>query len=252
MHVYAALNKKSIIGTPFSPLSSNTDNDNSISNTTTDNTSHSMSGEGNSQNQMTNASSSEDATDNTLNNINNSTGATMNPGPNLVNNVSNNNSSYIVYQDPTDRLSLAYPSNWEKIEYPPGATNYGIDHRIVASFLAPMTNSSGLSREYVSLEISNNADITKIVPQNKNQSGVIKSTSNLAGHDAFKLVYANKENMYLNSMSPANLRTTDLKIMQVWTTVGPNTYLFTYQAEASKYSEYLPIVQKMLDSFKLS
>lgn len=251
MYAYAAApNKKSTIGTPFSPLLSDTDNDSS--NNTTD-TGPSISGEDNSQNQMT-TSSSEDATGTILHNNNNTTTSAINSSSNSVNNPSNNNysnSSYIVYQDPIDGLSMSYPSSWEKIEYPPGATNYGIGHRIVASFLAPVTNSSGLSREYVSLEISNNADVAKIIPQNQNQSGVIKSTTKLAGHNAFKLVYANKENIYLNSMSPANLRTADLKIMQVWTTVGPNTYLFTYQAEASKYSEYLPMIQRMLDSFKL-
>jgi hypothetical protein len=57
--------------------------------------------------------------------------------------------------------------------------------------------------------------------------------------------------MYLNR-NLTNFNTINLKIMQVWTTVGDNTYLLTYTAEASRYMQHLPIIQKMLNSFNVS
>src|SRR5918996_4510475 len=45
-----------------------------------------------------------------------------------------NGSSYLTYQDNTDGISLMYPSNWQKIEYPSQAMNYGQSHRIIVNF----------------------------------------------------------------------------------------------------------------------
>jgi hypothetical protein len=138
-----------------------------------------------------------------------------------------------------------YPSDWQKIEYPAGAMGYGVGHRIIANFLAPI-NSSDQWRGSLTIQISSQSDLKNIIPQH-----ATASTTNLANHRAFKLEYTNNERLYLNR-NLTNFNTIALKVMQVWTTIGDNTYLLTYNEEASKYPQYLPIIQKMLNSFKVS
>ncbi|MFL6346161.1 MAG: hypothetical protein ACJ71A_12045 [Nitrososphaeraceae archaeon] len=174
--------------------------------------------------------------DNSVLNDQNTTTATNN---------NNNSSSYLTYEDNADGISLMYPSNWQKIEYPSGAMNYGKGHRIIASFLAPL-DPSDQWRGSLNIQISNLSDSKNIIPQNATTTMI-----NLGGHPAFKLEYTNTERMYLNRdlTSSSSIK---LKVMQVWTSIGDSTYLLTYNAEASKYPQYLPIIYKMLSSFRVS
>ncbi len=188
----------------------------------------------------------------TTNNAINYIGSNSNFAPNIsdvqqgTDNGSNTNgSSYLTYQDHTDGISLIYPSNWQKIEYPSAAMNYGEGHRIIASFLAPL-DPSDQWRSSLNVQISNISNLKNIISQNGNAT-----TINVAGHNGSKVEYTNTERMYLNR-DLTNSSSIKLKIMQVWTTIGDNTYVLTYNAEASKYQQYLPIIEKMVSSFKVS
>jgi len=161
------------------------------------------------------------------------------------NNNNDTNPSYLIYENPADRINMTYPSNWQKIEYPAGAMGYGVGHRIIANFLAPL-NSSDNWRGSMTIQISSQSDIKNIIPQN-----ATATITNLGDHRAFKLEYASDQRMYLNR-NLSNFNTINLKTMQVWTTIGDNTYLLTYSAEASKYLQYLPVIQRMINSFKVS
>jgi hypothetical protein len=179
--------------------------------------------------------------DNSVLNDQNTTTATNNN----ISNGNTNSSSYLTYEDNADGISLMYPSNWQKIEYPSGAMNYGKGHRIIASFLAPL-DPSDQWRGSLNIQISNLSDSKNIIPRNATTTKI-----NLGGHPAFKLEYTNTERMYLNRdlTSSSSIK---LKVMQVWTSIGDSTYLLTYNAEASKYPQYLPIIYKMLSSFRVS
>jgi hypothetical protein len=170
---------------------------------------------------------------------------------NISNMVAGNNNNnvtnppYLIYENPADRINMTYPSSWQKIEYPAGAMGYGVGHRIIANFLAPL-NPSDNWRASMTIQLSSQSDVKNIIPQN-----ATATITNLGDHRAFKLEYTNNQRMYLNR-NLSNFNTINLKIMQVWTTVGDNTYLLTYTAEASKYQQYLPIIQRMFNSFKVS
>ena len=132
------------------------------------------------------------------------------------------------YTDLSDGISIQYPSAWEKIEYPAvplSSTGY----KVIVNFLAPIVNASDQWREYLMIQVLNQSTVKGLDPQ-------VKTT--LAGNPGYKLVYANNEESF------------HLKTLEVWTTIGDHTYLLIYKAEATKYSGYLPIIQKMLDSFR--
>ncbi|HET7148738.1 MAG TPA: hypothetical protein VFI73_09605 [Candidatus Nitrosopolaris sp.] len=136
---------------------------------------------------------------------------------------------FAVYVDSADNISIQYPSNWQKIEYPSLSMSPAA-YRVVVNFLAPIVNASDQWREYLMIQVGKQSIVGNLVPQ---------ANITLGGNPGYKLVYTNNEETF------------HLKTLETWTTIGGNTYLLIYKAEASKYSSYLPIVQKMLDSFKI-
>ena len=137
--------------------------------------------------------------------------------------------NFTTYTDLADGISIQYQSGWEKIEYPavPLSTT---GYKVVVNFLAPIVNASDQWRAYLMVQVLNQSIVKSLVPQAK---------TTLAGNPWYKLVYANNEESF------------HLKTLEVWTTIGDHTYLLIYKAEATKYSSYLPIIQRMLDSFKV-
>jgi hypothetical protein len=137
--------------------------------------------------------------------------------------------NFTTYTDLADGISIQYQSGWEKIEYPavPLSTT---GYKVVVNFLAPIVNSSDQWRAYLMVQVLNQSIVKSLVPQAK---------TTLAGSHGYKLVYTNNEESF------------HLKTLEVWTTIGDHTYLLIYKAEATKYSSYLPIIQRMLDSFKV-
>jgi hypothetical protein len=136
---------------------------------------------------------------------------------------------FTTYTDLADGISIQYPSGWEKIEYPavPLSTT---GYKVVVNFLAPIVNASDQWRAYLMVQVLNQSIVKSLVPQAK---------TTLAGSPGYKLIYTNNEESF------------HLKTLEVWTTIGDHTYLLIYKAEATKYSRYLPIIQRMLDSFKV-
>jgi hypothetical protein len=137
--------------------------------------------------------------------------------------------NFTTFADPVDGISIQYPSHWEKIQYPAMQMSTA-GYRVVVNFLAPLVNASEQWREYLMIQVGNQSFVKNLVPQ-------VKTT--LAGNPAYKLVYTNNEETF------------HLKTLEAWTTIGGNTYLLIYKAEATKYPSYLPIIQRMLDSFKV-
>ncbi|MGC2571722.1 MAG: hypothetical protein WA364_09445 [Candidatus Nitrosopolaris sp.] len=138
---------------------------------------------------------------------------------------------FILFEDPADGISLQYPSDWQKIQYFQSPMQMSIaGYRVVVNFLAPIVNSSDQWREYLMIQVGNKDLVKNLVPQEK---------ITLAGNPAYKMVYSNDEETF------------HLKTLEAWTTIGGNTYLLIYKAEAAKYPSYLPIIQRMLDSFKV-
>ena len=136
---------------------------------------------------------------------------------------------FTTYTDLADGISIQYQSGWEKIEYPavPLSTT---GYKVVVNFLAPIVNASDQWRAYLMVQVLNQSSVKSLVPQAK---------TTLAGSPGHELVYTNNEESF------------HLKTLEVWTTIGDHTYLLIYKAEATKYSSYLPIIQRMLDSFKV-
>jgi hypothetical protein len=155
------------------------------------------------------------------------------PAATLTNNL-------LTYQNPTYGITLQYPSSWEKIEYPRlGLAVVGND--LVANLLAPLANASDHWREHFMIQVLNQTQAKKLIPQ---------SDTILGGRHGYKRVYdSTMEILNLDTNTEQRLH---LKTMEVWVSIGNgNTCLMKYKAVAARYSDYLPTIQKMFSSFKI-
>ena len=155
-----------------------------------------------------------------------------------------NNNNFLTYQDSTLGIKLDYPAGW----------THELHAASLVTFLATLESDSntypaGLGVKVQHMTSSKNIslnEITKVQIKNLTQDHpdfkLIESTDyKLGGNNAHKIVFTATDN-----------KKNERKAMQIWTLRGDNAYLITYKAEPGKYSRYLPIIQKMVDSFQFT
>jgi hypothetical protein len=149
--------------------------------------------------------------------------------------------NFFSYENPTLRLkTIKYPSNWERKQ----------QNKNTIIFLSPLENQSDPFRENllintfpstgVQLDQQVSIDINRL-RQNFTNLQVIDSSANdsVAHNTAYRTIYTyNKDRL-------------DFKVLQLWTMVGDRTYTIKYTAEAAKYSQYLPTIQKTIRSLEI-
>ena len=155
------------------------------------------------------------------------------------------------YVNPVFGINVQYPSTWSAFElnsrYRDNVT-YG-----VALLRAPLENASDKYAEGVRVGLqkfkSNNVTLddytSAILNSYKNATGVKildSSATTLAGQPAHRVVYTDDR-----------VEGIKLKKMQVWSVLNNSkAYVITFGSEESKYDDYLPQVQKIMDSLKIT
>ena len=170
----------------------------------------------------------------------------------ILSNNNNNNSAatikstFSTYENPTYGVKIQYPSNWQKMDFD---RHHGNNSLPIAGFIPPWENDSGLLENLLIV-------VKKLHSQNTSlkqfaDSLVSSYKSNLhsfqlielnplttpALNSAYKIEYTHSSDMLM------------LKTMEVWTISGGIAYMISYNADSSDFSNYLPIIQKMIDSF---
>jgi PsbP-like protein len=165
----------------------------------------------------------------------------------------NNNNAFKLYENATYGINIQYPSNWTIEEG--GDEDSDDDVTDVVSFFAPVENDSETVAPslYISIDsVSSNRNenlneylTTTINDYNDSQDfKVIESSTNsssLGGYPAYKLVYTDVDENNIN-----------YKDMEIGTIIGDKVYFVTYDAAEEEYSVYLPTIQKMIDSLKIT
>jgi hypothetical protein len=168
-----------------------------------------------------------------------------------------NDTFFKTYQNATSGIQIQYPSNWTIDESDIDSDDNLTD---IVSFFAPVrndleTDGPSFYISYISIDnplssnLSKNLDeylTTTINDYNDTQDfKVIESNTNsiLADKPAYKLVFTDvdDDNNYYKSM-------------EIGTIIGDKIYFVTYDAEGEEeqYSNYLPTVQKMIDSLNIT
>jgi photosystem II reaction center protein PsbP len=162
----------------------------------------------------------------------------------------NDDNTFKIYQNPIYGIQIQHPSDWRIDEGDVYADDYITD---IVSFIAPIRSDTESYAPSLSISIDNlppnlNENLYEYLNRITNdyddilkEFEVIESDTNsiLAGKPAYKLVSTDEEDGI------------DYKNMEIGAIIGDKVYFIEYDAEEDQYSDYLPTIQKMMDSFQL-
>lgn len=152
------------------------------------------------------------------------------------------------YTDPRGLFTVEYPADWI-------ASTSGLQHyseliafysalqNVSDSFPSKLTISTVGYAQNITLEEYTNITITRL-----NQSQLFDFVSSdqvtLAGFPAYRVV--------LEQDQPFQNNTVVFSSMNTWTTLGNKVYMITFDGEVSRFTSQLPLVERMLESFRIS
>jgi hypothetical protein len=178
------------------------------------------------------------------------------PPPLASNTNTTDTSNFLTYANPILGMQIQYPSDWSVIEnsYNPEAEN----NTIVGFFAQSKTSSelgniSGVSGSFVPY-----LDIYVFDSKNMSLDKIIDATVNK---------FRNNENFVINESKPyavkgnhpAHMLVYDAIVggdeffrkMQVYSMFGSKIYVLSFTSQHALFSNYIPIVQKMVSSFEI-
>jgi serine/threonine-protein kinase len=156
----------------------------------------------------------------------------------------------LVHQNTTYGIKLQYPSGWEVAQFNNSAAN---PTKLVVGFLSPIGVQRATDRipENVLVGVENlSSRNMDLAPYTTLQLSLLS-----AGTQGFNLVESLPTTIANNPahqiVYTETLDQLNLKKMQVWTVKDGIAYLIIYAADEADYSDQLPTVRKMLDSFEI-
>jgi eukaryotic-like serine/threonine-protein kinase len=156
------------------------------------------------------------------------------------------------YENANYGFKIMYPSSWEKLEFSGGIEESG--RSIVVRFLSPAEGVSDSFREYLIIEVDKNIQSNKIRLDQYVESHIDSLRRSLQGFNVNELnitsVTHNPEEKVVYSYRDPVIGTA--KTMEVWITSPNRLYLISFNADETKYFYYLPLIEKMLSSFKIT
>lgn len=155
------------------------------------------------------------------------------------------------YENSTYGIRMQYPSNWHKEENVSSGSDNNSMLVDVVKFISPTKNASDTSSESFDLKIDNISDIQPItlakyannsIEDLKKDFDIIKFNRNasLSSNPAYSIQYSGVE------------EGVNLHAMLILTIKGDKAYIISYNAEPTKFSYYLPTLQKMINSFQIT
>jgi len=155
------------------------------------------------------------------------------------------NSSFASENDSAVGIKINYPHSWEKIEAgntfilfvsPPDQKGHQDKFLVKFAVLSSPTNDSNLSVSELANKAINNYG--RIYPD---FLIVDLQPVNFESNPGYRLIYMYKDPVAGN-----------IVVMNIGFVRGLHTYVLSYSAEQTEYPNYIPIVQKMIDSFKVT
>lgn len=160
------------------------------------------------------------------------------------------NTTESVYENSTYGIKMQHPSEWDVREFNNSAA---APTKLVAAFVSPIGLQSVSDRvpESVVVGVENLSSRNMgLGPYTTIQLSLLsESTQGFNLIESLPTTIANNpahQIVYTETLGPLKL-----KKMQIWTVMNGMAYIIIYSAEESSYSDQLPTVQKMLDSFNI-
>ncbi|HEY7078806.1 MAG TPA: hypothetical protein VH500_03830 [Nitrososphaeraceae archaeon] len=171
--------------------------------------------------------------------------------------------TFLVYQNERYGASVQYPSDWSiRIENDSNLQQHKPDYfrsKVIASFYLPRL-SSGLPIFYIGTNSNLSKRIAHFPVTLKSYLDLAVKSKNLTNFPSLKIISSidNMNNKNILSGSPAyelvwtyiNPIYGPRKVMELGTLVGKDTgYFIDYSASIERFNDYLPLMQKMKDTF---
>ena len=159
--------------------------------------------------------------------------------------------NFLTYGSSVYGFKIQYPSTWETIEFS-GEVEEG-NRKIIVNFVSPLENPSDTFREYLIIERGH------VEPNTGSplRSSVNTYLASLKSLPNFRLIESNTVRFAQSSAekllySYNNPEVGVTKTIDMLTIKNNNLYLLSFNSDAIKYNNYLPTIQKMLDSFSFN
>jgi PsbP-like protein len=169
------------------------------------------------------------------------------------NKINTTTTTSLTYKHPSLGITMQYPSNWLKKEYP---YNPVINNTLVTFFspspsASALGNVSGVSGSFVPY-----IDIFVFASKNMSLNEIVNGTvNNLAANanlnESKSITLKDNNPAYTLTYTVTIAGNGSLKKMQVWTLKDYKVYVITFTAEEALYSKYLPTIQKMINSLEI-
>ena len=147
-------------------------------------------------------------------------------------------SNFLTYENFDYGIKINYPSNWKQTE----------TEQVIVAFLSPKADASDAIQENLGLTMNDLAGQDMTLPKyNEIAIEQLKQT-----FPDIKIIESGSTVLSNMPAYKVAFTASNLKFMQVWTIKNDLAYVWSYAATEDSYSDYLGIVQKMLDSFEIT
>ena len=154
-----------------------------------------------------------------------------------------NSINFLTYENPSVGVIIQYPTDWQVDE------GELFDDSVV-KFTSSSQSSTDDFREYLEIDVSPagletveglaNQSINLLRYMLTNYNLVQSDSTTIANTNGYKVIYTYSEGQF------------EYKVMQDWVIKDDKSFRFTYVSEVPQFPDYLPIVERMIDSFKVA
>ncbi len=160
-----------------------------------------------------------------------------------------NDNPTLTYKNDAHGFIVQYPLDWQNQQGQPG-------DNIIVSFVSPLKDSQDRFAETFNVGVEDlpfpNYPLDKY---SESAMGQLKSVfpefrlehldanASLSGYTAYRIDYT-----YVINTQEGPIK---IKNLQVWTINGNSAYILTFGMESSKYSDFSPLIENIINSFKL-
>jgi PsbP-like protein len=174
------------------------------------------------------------------------------------NTTGNTSSVYLTYNNPILGIKMQYPANWSVQDYP---YNNSAAYNVVAGFYSPSkTGSQPGNLSDVSVNFVPYVDILVFASNGMSLNDIVQQRINNFLNNADFAIDNNQSKPFtLKGNHPAYMLVYTVIVggdeffrkRQVWTIFDDKVYVITFTSQQTPSSNYIPIVDKMINSFEV-
>jgi hypothetical protein len=152
---------------------------------------------------------------------------------------------YLEYKNIGEGIRIQYPSNWK-------ASHSNLqDYTNIVTFYSPLENITDTFPENVEISIIPFAANITLEDYNTRVAKGLGISPELRLKESNFTILGGKPGYRILVSSESNNTQLGFNILRTWMVEDNKVYSITYTANSTRYNAYLPIVEKMIDSFEI-